>query len=82
MLQNKRIKLLLLNYRSVRSRASPGRPGKERATHYLAFIDKQRATIGKYSVINGNTAAVKKFKKEFDYRLGASTVRKFKKRYY
>ena len=67
MLQNKRIKLLLPNYRSIQSRASPGRPGKERDTNYLAFTNKQGATIEKYAAINGNTAAVKKFKREFDY---------------
>ena len=82
MLQNKQIKLLLPNYRSIQSRVSPVQPEKESVTHYLAFTDEQRAIIGKYATINRNTAAVKKFKGEFDDRLEESTVGKFKKCYH
>ena len=46
---------------------------------YLAFTDEQRATIGRYAARNGNSAAVKKFKEDFDSRLCESTVTKFKK---
>ena len=52
-----------------------------RKRSYLVFSDEQRATIGQYAAVNGNAAVVKKFKEEFDSRLGESTVRKFK-RYY
>ena len=48
---------------------------------YSVFSDEQRATIGKYATENGNAAAVKKFKGDFDGGLGESTVRAFKKRY-
>ena len=49
---------------------------------YLAFTDEERATIGRYAAHNGNSAAVKKFKEDFESRLCESTVRKFKKQYY
>ena len=56
------------------------RPRKRKA--YTAFTAEQRATIGKYASEHGNTAAVKKFKADFeDNQLGESTVRLFKKRY-
>ena len=44
----------------------------------------QEADLGqpcKYATENGNAAAVKKFKGDFDGGLGESTVRAFKKRY-
>ena len=56
------------------------RPGKRKA--YTAFTAEQRTTIGKYASERGNTAAVKKFKADFEGgQLGESTVRLFKKRY-
>ena len=48
---------------------------------YSVFSDEQRATIGQYAAENGNAAAVKKFKGDFDNGLGEGTVRLFKKRY-
>ena len=48
---------------------------------YSVFSDEHRATIGQYAAENGNAAAVKKFKGDFDHGLGESTVRLFKKRY-
>ena len=41
---------------------------------YLVFSDEQRATIGQYAAVSGNAAAVKKFREEFDGRLGESRV--------
>ena len=59
-----------------------GTTGTSRKRSYLVFSEEQRATIGRYAGAHGNAAAVKKFRDEFDNRLGESTVRKFKKHYY
>ena len=41
---------------------------------YTSFSDEQRATIGRYTAKHSNTAAVKKFKGDFELGLGESTV--------
>ena len=48
---------------------------------YKTFKPKQRVMIGKYTVENGNAAAVKIFKAKFDGEIGESTVRLFKQKY-
>ena len=49
---------------------------------YSVFSGEQHAQIGKYAAENGNTAAVKRFKDDYDGQLGESTVGLFKKKYY
>ena len=46
-----------------------------------SFSAEQRASIGRYAAEHGNSAAVKKFKSDFEQGLGESTVRVFKNRY-
>ena len=48
---------------------------------YISFSAEQRALIGRYAAEHSNSAAVKKFKSDFEQGLGESTVRLFKKRY-
>ena len=48
---------------------------------YTSFSAEQRASIGRYAAEHSNSAAVKKFKSDFEKGLGESTVRLFKKRY-
>ena len=55
--------------------------GTRKRTLYTSFSDEQRAAIGRYATEHSNTAAVKKFKGDFERRLGESTVRLFKKKY-
>ena len=43
---------------------------------YSVFSGEQRAQIGKYAAENGNTAAVKRFKDDYDGQLGEITVGK------
>ena len=47
---------------------------------YVHFTNKQQAAIGKYTAENDNSAAVKKFKGNFDGQLGESTVHLFKQK--
>ena len=52
-----------------------------RSPQYRKWTDKQRYTIGKYTVENGNANTLRKSKTEFP-NMSESTVRTFKKRYY
>ena len=52
----------------------------EKKRKYTHFTLEDRAKITKYAAQCGNTAAVKRFSKEFP-SLGESTVRLFKKQY-
>ena len=63
------------------SRVLTERPQQRKRKAYTAFTDGQRAAIGRYAAEHSNTAAVKKFKGDFEGGLGESTVRLFKKRY-
>ena len=58
----------------------PKLPRKRKA--YTVFSSEQRAAIGKYAAENGNAAAIKKFKGDFDRKLGESTVHLFKQKYH
>ena len=48
---------------------------------YTSFSSEQRASIGRYAAAHSNSAAVKKFKSDFEQGLGESTVRLYKKIY-
>ncbi len=61
----------------TRSQHSQRRVKKRKYT--TTFTPEDRAVIGKYASLNGNAAAVKKFKAT--HEIGESTVRLFKKRY-
>ena len=61
------------------SSVSGDRPKVKRK--YTSFSTEQRASIGRYAAEHSNSAAVKKFKSDFEQGLGESTVRLFKKRY-
>ena len=51
-----------------RSEAAQTKPPRKRKA-YIVFSSEQRAAMGKYAAENGNAAAVKKFKSDFDGQL-------------
>ena len=53
--------------------------GKKR-NRYTAFTDEERARIGRHAALNGNSAALKKFRSDVP-DLDESTVRLFKEKY-
>ena len=55
-------------------------PWQKKRKTYQKWTPSDRFKIGKYAVVNGNIASVRKFQAEFPH-LNESTVREFKKKY-
>lgn len=56
-------------------------PHGQRRRHYNSYTPEQKATIGRFAVMNGVMAAKRRYSAEFRFDINESTVRRFKEAY-
>ena len=66
----------IVDFETISQEISSSKNARKR---YFKWDDKDRYSIGKYASVNGNTAAVRKFKERFPH-LNESTVRSLRKK--